>query len=154
MNPILVNFRPSTIMNQADAENLFQLTAPMGYRFPNPCVNFDLIYAQPQKLLSSPMGAQAMSKRFPPALIECIGSGNETLTIKLPPGEGLLTFYYNLSIEVQNAAEDAAKNLWSFETHRRAVVDSPYIIVDANRTVQGFSLEPLAGAAQEPGGAE
>eukprot|EP00392_Amoebophrya_sp_AT5.2_P009762 g9790.t1 len=100
------------------------------------------------------MGAQAEATKFPPENMQCVGSGNETVTIKFPRGSGLLVFNYTLQIEVDNAAEDHVENIWHFETRKKASsAELEYTIVDANRTISGFSLQDLEMAPEEPGSA-
>merc|ERR1712032_1381768 len=75
------------------------------------------------------------------------------LTIRLPYGSGLLVFNYTLTVKVLNAPENPINTAWSFETRKKATsLDTDYTIVDANRTVPGFTLEVLPHMAYELGG--
>ncbi|CAD7934274.1 unnamed protein product [Amoebophrya sp. A120] len=153
-NVIEVIFVPTTIMNQADFENIFFLKGPAGYRFPQVCNPeiFDLKYTNPMELETSSMGQQAKDTVFPPDNLQCIGSGNETVTIKFPRGSGLLVFNYTLTLEVMNAAEDHVENIWHFETRKKgSSAETAYTIVDANRTIPGFRLQDLELAPEEAG---
>ncbi|CAD7933065.1 unnamed protein product [Amoebophrya sp. A25] len=155
MNKISVVFVPTTIMNQADFENVFYLEAPIGYKFPVVCSDlFHLKYSNPSELQTSSMGAQAMATKFPPENIRCEGSDAENVTITFPRGKGLLVFNYTLELEVENAAEDPISNIWIFETRKKASSTDPkYSIVDANRTIQGFLLQDMEKAPDEAGSA-
>jgi hypothetical protein len=148
-NVLEIQFLPDTILNQADYENILEVRAPLNYKFPREC-NYALFYTNENDLISSSMGSQALGMKFPPEGLECVGSGNETLTIKFPQGSGLLVFNYTLQVTVINAADNGLTRIWQLETKKKAeITDTLYTIVDANRAVQGFTLDSQETAAQE-----
>lgn len=141
-NPLRIQFRPYTIMNQADDGNELVVTAPTGYIFTQNCTGFYLRLTDAEGTSDQP-GGYPSDYVFPPAGIECFGYNNASVTIRLPTGTGLLINSYTLEIDVNNPGyHPNGTNEWSFITRVR----NPTLgqrIVDANRTLAGFNLRQL-----------
>merc|ERR1719324_587955 len=147
-NPLRVRFVPSTIMNQADEGNELVLTAPSSYLFNKNCTGFYLRFSVTPDIPED-VGGYPSSFEFPPPGIQCIGFDNSTVVIRMPTSEGLsnqhtgglLKNNYTLEIDVLNPVNHSASNTWTFVTRVRN--PSGQRIVDANRTLEGFSLNQL-----------
>lgn len=154
INPLRINFVPSTIMNQADEGNELVLTAPETYLFNKNCTGFYLRLTVMPDIAEDPAGYGARFT-FPPPGIMCIGFDNSTVVIRMPNDEGLsnrleagetgagglLKNNYMLEIDVLNPVNHTADNTWSFVTRVRNAGGQR--IVDANRTLPGFTLQNL-----------
>merc|ERR1719313_3141217 len=147
-NPLRINFVPSTIMNQADEGNELVVTAPSTYLFNRNCTGFYLRLTVPTDVEEDPAGYPTRFQ-FPPPGIQCIGFDNSTVVIRMPEktglsnrhSGGLLKNNYTLEIDVLNPVNHSQDNSWSFITRVRN--PSGQRIVDANRTLEGFTLETL-----------
>jgi len=147
-NPLRVNFVPSTIMNQADDGNELVVTAPPTYLFDKNCTGFHLRLTTPPEVAPDAAGYPSRFT-FPPPGIQCIGFDNSTVVIRMPEKSGLsnqhsgglLKNNYTLEIDVLNPVNHSVDNTWSFITRVRN--PSGERIVDANRTLEGFSLSEL-----------
>lgn len=140
-NPLLVVFLTHTIMNQADTGNELVLTGPTGWVFPTICTGFHLRLTDNMQVATN-TGGYATGFVFPPLGTTCTGFGNSTVTIRLPNGSGLLINNYTLQIDVQNPGyRPNVSNLWSLLTQVRN--ENGTMIVDANKTIQGFSMDEL-----------
>mmetsp|Transcript_104385 Transcript_104385/g.164729 ORF Transcript_104385/g.164729 Transcript_104385/m.164729 type:complete len:2315 (-) Transcript_104385:164-7108(-) len=143
MNPLRIEFLPSTIMNQADNGNELFITAPPNYIFYKNCTGFYLRTTQTTTTQADTSGYPS-SFVFPPPGIKCEGFDNEQVLITLPDGAGLLRNRYLLELEVYNPPGfnySVINNQWSFITRVR---NSEVLrIVDANRSINGFELQPL-----------
>eukprot|EP00927_Polykrikos_kofoidii_P086339 TRINITY_DN9640_c0_g1_i1.p1 TRINITY_DN9640_c0_g1~~TRINITY_DN9640_c0_g1_i1.p1 ORF type:complete len:2276 (+),score=290.72 TRINITY_DN9640_c0_g1_i1:1085-7912(+) len=154
-NPLRIDFEQSTIMNQADNGNEIMVTAPLGYNFQPECTGFYLRLKNPKDVESEDPDGYPATYSFPPPGITCQGKlelpetsdpevdRRSTVTVRLPNGQGLLRNIYTLEIDVVNPGfQPETPNIWEFITRVR----NPTIgqrIVDANRTLEGFSVTPM-----------
>lgn len=148
INPLRVNFVPSTIMNQADEGNELVVTAPSTYLFSKNCTGFHLRLTVQPDILEDEAGYPSQFS-FPPVGIQCIGFDNSTVVVRMPEktglsnrhAAGLLKNNYTLELDVLNPVNHSEDNTWSFVTRVRN--PSGQRIVDANRTLRGFQLQEL-----------
>jgi hypothetical protein len=143
-NPIMIEFVPSTIMNQADVGNQIVVTAPPGFTFPVNCSGFMFRFSNLQQI--DDRYPNRDQYKFPPEGTRCRGSGMEVLTVTLPTGAGLLA-PYNYTIEATvmnpkywNPNDINGTNKWAIMTR---VSSPPQRVVDANRSFEGFFLRDL-----------
>jgi len=152
LNPLIVVFVPTTIMNQNDNGNQLVISGPQGYIFPTNCTGFELRLTDQDSISSSAQNdgsgfQQYRSFTFPPVGVTCRGYENSTAVIAFPDGKGLLRNNYTILLDVQNpdfAPNDTNNivNEWSFITR----VDQPPAfrrIVDATSGLEGFDLLEL-----------
>jgi len=144
LNPLQVVVKQTTILNQADVGNEFQLTGPGGFIFPVNCTGFKLRYTNP--------GSVTSSQPMPPEGMTCWGFNNATVVIRFPDGAGLHIDNYTVEIDVQNPGYRPNGTRWSFITRVRNPTGER--IVDANRTLEGFELVPLEPLRTDEGTAE
>lgn len=144
LNPLRVSFVPSTIMNQADDGNELVLTAPAGYRFTRNCTGFYIRLSNERDALPTDSPDYDVSSDFPPEGMGCTGYENETVVVRFPNGKGLLRNNYTLEVDVRNPGyHPNGTNEWAFITRVRNN-DIGERIVDANRTLPGFTLFELS----------
>jgi len=154
VNPLRIMFLAQTIMNQADTGNELVVDAPLGYIFPAKCTGFrlrltDNRQASPEDSANTGYPSGFV---FPPAGTTCTGFDNNTVVVRLPNGAGMLKNNYTLEIDVENPGYRLnGTDTWQFFTRVRN--ENGTKIVDANRTVPGFSLSELVPLRTVEGGA-
>jgi hypothetical protein len=150
-NRITLVFVPSTILNQADEENILLLEAPKGYVFPfvPGCSRFEFRRTNPIASNSQFFIGSAAQQVFPPEETECVGFDNETMIVRFPQGFGMLRDNYTIMVDVFNPAEEPLDNTWLFETRKFTTEDQRYVIVDANRSLPGFEIDSLEALITE-----
>jgi len=157
-NPLEVVFVQDTIMNQAENGNELVLTAPEGWVFPAKCTSrfkLRMTNEQAQELAapSAGQGAAYDAVTFPPPAVTCTGYDNQTVTVRMPDGAGLLKNNYTITVDVDNPGYvPKGTNLWTFETRVRPPGGSQRN-VDANIEIPGFLLRELAPVVTDEGGA-
>jgi len=158
-NPLEVVFVQDTIMNQAENGNELVLTAPEGWVFPINCTSrFKLRMTNERtQALAAPSVGQGEASydafTFPPPGVTCTGYGNQTVTVRMPDGAGLLKNNYTITVDVDNPGYvPNSTNFWMFETRVRPPGRGQRN-VDANIEIPGFLLRELASVVTEEGGA-
>jgi len=155
-NPLIVQFKQDTIMNMQEEGNEIVLTGPNGFVFPVNCTGFDLQFSTTTD--TQDVAGYGDKFIFPPPGIQCVGFGNSTVVIRLPPGAGLLTNMYTLLIDVQDPLVGelngtADELFWSLMTRVNSNATNTYRIVDSNTTVPGFEVIVLQPMEIDEGGA-
>jgi hypothetical protein len=153
-NPILIEFKPDTIMNQADEGNQIVIMAPPGFIFPVNCTGFMFRFSNLEQIDDRYPNRDQYN--FPPLGTTCYGSGAERLTVTLPLGAGLLAPYnYTIEATVINPKyEINGTDTWSIMTRVTGTHgDSAQRVVDANRSFDGFILKELQSIEDDIGGA-
>jgi len=85
--------------------------------------------------------------------VTCTGYGNETVTVRMPDGAGLLKNNYTITVDVDNPGYfPNGTTLWTFETRVRPPGGGQRD-VDANIEIPGFLLQELAPIVTDEGGA-
>jgi hypothetical protein len=140
-NHLMIEFVPSTILNQADDGNQIIISAPLGFEFDKNCSNFHLRWTDPMMLnladdpdLPARLYPNVEQYAFPPPMHTCMGGegvedyfgqsggvlGKNTLIVKLGAGAGMLArpgenspFNYTIEVDVNNPKVDInVSNMW------------------------------------------